>query len=104
MTLEEAIAVIRRYNPHAGAWQMGAALGVEQQTVEAALKRPSFAMEVAWVKKAISERGHIWEGCRPAFERGEYIDPTLKRLLQEGVLVPASDPKGGYVLPRGDRS
>ena len=57
---------------------------------------------IAEVKSAIAtikERGRIWEGCRPAFESGKHKDETLARMIREGVIVPASEPTGGYVLP-----
>ena len=49
--------------------------------------------------KTIAWRGKIWEGCRPEYEKGRYADPIIDRLLREGIIVPAKDPDGGYVLP-----
>lgn len=56
--------------------------------------------EVAYVRQTLRTRGRIYEGCRPALEAGEYRDENLERMIAEGVIVPAADPKGGYVLPK----
>ena len=58
-----------------------------------------YETEVHWVVQTLKTRGRIYEGCRPAFEAGEYKDENLKRMIDEGVIVPARDPNGGYVLP-----
>lgn len=59
-----------------------------------------YTASVKYVRRVIPERGRIWEGCRPAFEAGEYHDEILARMLRDGVIVPALDSKGGYVLPQ----
>jgi hypothetical protein len=59
-----------------------------------------YAAEVAYAVKVIKQRGKIWEGARPAFETGKYYDASLDRMIREGVIVPAKDPDGGYVLPK----
>jgi hypothetical protein len=93
---------------------IGAICGVSKQRVSQILKQSaraqretptqtyatSYDAQVAYVRKVIPERGNIWNGCRPSFERGEYNDPTLRRMLDEGVIVPHPDPRGGYVLPK----
>lgn len=60
----------------------------------------AYAASVKYARRVIPERGRIWEGCRPAFEAGEYHDEVLARMLREGVIVPATDNEGGYVLPK----
>jgi hypothetical protein len=47
---------------------------------------------------AAQERGgFIWEGARPAYERGEYVDHDIAEMLGRGWLVPHPDPKKGWI-------
>ena len=67
------------------------------------IKMHSFASryeaDVAGAIRTIKERGRIWESARVAFENDSYYDAGLARMLAEGVIVPASEPDKGYVLP-----
>ena len=63
-------------------------------------EQAEFQREVIYATKIIRERGRIWEGARPAFERGDYEDKLITDLLAAGVIVPDPDPDGGYVLPK----
>lgn len=58
-----------------------------------------YQAEVRSIRKTIRERGCIWEGARKIIESGKERDGTIERMLREGVIVPANDPDGGYVLP-----
>lgn len=104
------IREIRKRNPDMSESEISKICGVSKQYVHQILtqkkpekwapkRRPSYEAEVKYVREVIPKRGRIWEGCRPAFESGEYYEENLDRMLREGVIVPDSDPKGGYILP-----
>jgi hypothetical protein len=59
-----------------------------------------YQTEVAYTVRTLKTRGRIYEGCRAAFESGEYHDENLARMIAEGVIVPDPNPAGGYVLPK----
>lgn len=42
--------------------------------------------------------GFMYEGARPAYERGEYRDSALDELLRVGAIEPHSDPSKGWVV------
>lgn len=58
-----------------------------------------YALEVAYARRIIPQRGYIWEGARKCIEAGDLGDGAISRMLAEGVLVPNEDPEKGYVLP-----
>ena len=100
---------MRRSVEYTRGYSAGYAAGLRVRAIEAQKKRtpnrprpgdyePSYEDEVAYTVRVISERGCIWEGCRPAFEAGEYRCKNLARMLREGVIVPDDNPLGGYVL------
>lgn len=39
----------------------------------------------------------MYEDARPAYERGEYDDRTLRTLLECGAIYPHMDPEKGFV-------
>jgi len=109
----ELVREIRRRNPRATQEEIAQLLGITRQIVKQALSAkcaPSpplrdetseerYQNSVLYAQKVIRDRGHIWEGARPAFESGDYNDPILARMLAEGVIIPAGNPNRGYILP-----
>jgi hypothetical protein len=49
------------------------------------------------VRRCQSRGGYMFEGARPAFERGEYRDPEIAELLRRGWIKPHQDPDKGWV-------
>lgn len=50
------------------------------------------------LREAPKRGGFMWEGCRPAYERGEYRDDVLDELLAAGVIAPHPDPNKGWMV------
>lgn len=118
MNTEALAREIKRRNPAMTLEEIARICGVTKQAISVHLKKPvappryqpcpetaveynsRYEAEVAFCRQTLSRRGHIWEGARPAFEDGSYLDECLARMLKEGVIVPADDPTRGYVLPK----
>ena len=49
-------------------------------------------------RKAPQRGGYIYEGARPEFEKGNYIDNELRELLDAGLIAPHSDPRKGWII------
>ena len=47
---------------------------------------------------APSRGGFMYEGARPAYEAGTYIEPEFDELLSVGAIAPHPDPSKGYVV------
>lgn len=60
---------------------------------------PRALSELAYARKHAPVRGgYLWEGARPAYERGDHKDAVLSELLLVGAIAPHSDPAKGYVV------
>lgn len=54
---------------------------------------------LAYMKREAPRRGgYMFEGARPAYERGEYYDKDLAELLSVGAIKPHDDPAKGWVV------
>lgn len=45
-----------------------------------------------------SRGGYMFEGVRPAFEAGKYIDEAISALLKIGAIEPHPDPAKGWIV------
>lgn len=57
------------------------------------------AAEYFYMRREAPKRGgFMYEGARPAFERGEYEDRELEELLAAGLIALHPNPKKGFVV------
>ena len=49
-------------------------------------------------REAPKRGGFMYEGARPAYERGEYRDAEIAELLSVGAIRPHADPARGWVV------
>lgn len=66
---------------------------------------PVMSQQATWeyqfmIKEAPKRGGIMWEGCRPAYDRGEYQDAILDELLAAGAIARHPDPNKGFVPVR----
>ena len=57
------------------------------------------ALTLEYMRRNAPRRGgFMYEGARPAYEAGTYIEPDFDELLAAGAIAPHLDPTKGFIV------